>query len=170
MNATKLFLAVVLVASLALASSTTGTCPKSWVKLNDSPVCYGAKGDSYGSFTYGKNIFVSAFKLVYLSGYVSCDGSRKSNWCCDPNKSNLCTVITDGHNNVIAPNPKPSNIRSYTIPGYTSSSPDLVFCRDTTLCVFSTTEIRLWYAEDLLNTSEGDNSGETCADVYALLA
>lgn len=170
MNATKLFLAVVLVASLALASSTTGTCPKSWVKLNDSPVCYGAKGDSYGSFTYGKNIFVSAFKLVYLSGYVSCDGSRKSNWCCDPNKSNLCTVITDGHNNVIAPNPKPSNIRSYTILGYTSSSPDLVFCRDTTLCVFSTTEIRLWYAEDLLNTSEGDNSGETCADVYALLA
>ena len=170
MNATKLFLVVVLVASLALASSTTGMCPKSWVKLNDSPVCYGAKGNCYGSFTYGKNIFVSAFKLVYRYGYLSCGINRRSHWCCDPNRSGLCTVITDGDNNVIAPNPKPSNIRSYTIPGYTTSSPDLVFCRSTPLSVFSTAEIRLWYAEDLLNTSESDNSGQTCADVYALLA
>ena len=168
MNATKLFLAVVLVASLALASSTTGTCPKSWVKLNDSPVCYGAKGDSYGSFTYGKNIFVSAFKLVFLRGYVSCGRNRKSNWCCDPNKPNICTLITDGHNNVLVP--ESGKISSYRIPGYTSSSPDLVICRDTPLCVFSTTEIRLWYIEDLLNKSESDNSGKTCADVYALLA
>ena len=43
-----------------------------WLKLNKSPVCFGAKGDDFGRFSYHGNIFVKSFKLVHLSGKVSC--------------------------------------------------------------------------------------------------
>ena len=55
------------------------------------------------------------------------------------------------------------------IPGYNSFSPEVV------LSVFShpyempeQTELRLWYAEDLVNHTESDTGGRVCADVYVL--
>jgi len=42
-----------------------------WVKLNKSPVCFGAKGDDFGRLSYPKNIFVSSFMLVHHSGTVT---------------------------------------------------------------------------------------------------
>ena len=52
--------------------ATSKTCPR-WVKLNKSPVCFGAKGDDFGRFSYPENIFVSSFMLVRRSGTVTCD-------------------------------------------------------------------------------------------------
>ncbi len=36
-----------------------------WVKLNTSPVCFGARDNKYGAFTPGKNAFVWAFMLKH---------------------------------------------------------------------------------------------------------
>ena len=171
MKTTKfLLVVVVLVAFVALVPSEAEVCHR-WVKLNKSPVCFGAKGNTYGSFTYGKNIFVSSFMLVHRSGTVTCNSKDHSYWGCSVDHAKIATVITDGKKRVLAPTltGKPS---WYNLPGYTSSSSALVFCVQpkTPLCVFSTTEIRLWYAEDLYDQSESDNGGKTCADVYASLA
>ena len=61
----------------------------------------------------------------------------------------------------------------YSLAGYTTSSSVLVFCAQPVcnpLAVPANGELRLWYGEDLRGYTESDNSGETCADVYALLA
>ena len=49
--------------------ASSKTCPR-WVKLNKSPVCFGAKGNQFGRFSYHRNIFVSSFMLVHRSGKV----------------------------------------------------------------------------------------------------
>ena len=151
------------------------TCSR-WVKLNKSPVCFGAKGNQYGRFTYHRNIFVSSFMLVHRSGKVSCNKKVKntySYWGCQvPNQARLEAILTDQNNKILAPEASAVNKSGrYNLSGYTSSSSVLVFCAPKKPhCVFANSELRLWYGEDLRKSSESDNGGKTCADVYGLLA
>ena len=146
-----------------------------WVKLNKSPVCFGAKGDDFGRFSYHRNIFVSSFKLVHRSGKVSCLKTRAdsySYWGCWPSHNpNLGAILTDQNNNILAPDA--STVQSsgwYNLPGYSSSSSVLVFTKSgKPHAIFANNELRLWYGEDLRGSTEGDNTGKTCADVYCLL-
>jgi len=155
------------------SKASSKTCPR-WVKLNKSPVCFGAKGNQYGRFTYHRNIFVSSFMLVHRSGNVTCDKRNYSFWGCGKNPSHgtLFVVLTDQNNKILAP--EGLNINKggeYTQAGYTSSSSALVFCTPKKPhCVFANSELHLWYGEDLRGLSESDNGGKTCADVYGLLA
>ena len=181
----KLF-AIVVIAELLLfcsqswATSANATCCK-WVKLNKGPVCFGAKGNQFGRFTYDRNIFASSFMLVHRSGTVSChthsSGKHFSYWGCAPSTPTLATlavILTDQNNQILAP--EVSLIKSgggYQLTGYTSSSSVVVFCpskKPRVHCVRAGTELRLWYGEDLKGVTESDNGGKTCADVYAMLA
>ncbi|XP_044177149.1 uncharacterized protein LOC114970458 [Acropora millepora] len=154
--------------------STDATCSK-WVKLNKSPVCFGAKGNAFGGFTIDRNMFVSSFMLVHRSGNVSCDARLShlfSYWGCGPNRAGLLTLVTDQKNNILAPEASSVNRKTggYSLAGYTSSSSALVFCAaKKPHCVFAKSELRLWYGEDLFGITESDNGGRTCADVYALI-
>ena len=66
------FTAVVLLSeNTALASCVNPPGPH-WVKFNKSPVCFGASGNSFGKFTYDRNIFVSSFMLAHRTGMVTC--------------------------------------------------------------------------------------------------
>lgn len=144
-----------------------------WVKLNESPVCFGAKGDDFGRFSYHGNIFVRSFKLVHRSGNVTCLKTRANSysyWGCWRNP-HLAAILTDHSNNILAPDASivQGNGR-YNLPGYSSSSPELVFEKSgKPHVIFANNELRLWYGEDLRGHTEGDNDGETCADVYGLL-
>ena len=154
--------------------ASSKTCPR-WVKLNKSPVCFGAKGSQYGRFSYHRNIFVSSFMLVHRSGKVTCDRRGKySYWGCDPNHPYLHTILTDQNNKILAPEASTVNNKYgwYTLAGYTSSSSAVVFCAPKKPhCVFANNELRLWYGEDLRsNHADRDNGGKTCADVYGQLA
>ena len=52
---------------------------------------------------------------------------------------------------------------------YNSLSPELILSvYSHPRWVSSGQELRLWYGEDLVNSSEGDNGGRACCDVYAL--
>ena len=77
-----------------------------WVRLNESPVCFGAKWDDFGHFSYHENIIVRSFKLVHRSGKVSClktNADSYSNWeCYNPN---IAAILTDQKNNILAPDP-----------------------------------------------------------------
>ena len=147
------------------------TCPR-WVKLNKSPVCFGAKGNQYGRFTYHRNIFVSSFMFVHRAGKVTCDKSQYSYWGCDPNHPSLFAILTDQNNKILAPEASAVNKGGvYKLAGYTSSSSALVFCAPKKPhCVFANSELRLWYGQDLRDFTESNNDGKTCADVYVMLA
>lgn len=144
-----------------------------WVKLNKSPVCFGAKGDDFGRFSYHGNIFVRSFKLVHRTGKVSCLKTRANSysyWGCWRNP-HLAAILTDQSNNILAPDASivQGNGR-YNLPGYSSSSSELVFEKSgKPHVIFANNELRLWYGEDLRGHTEEDNDGETCADVYGLL-
>ncbi|XP_031567754.1 uncharacterized protein LOC116302562 [Actinia tenebrosa] len=149
------------------------TQPKTyeWLKINASPVCFGARNDSYGSFYMKINgTAVHKLKLIHLSGYVTCHkekDERKSNWGCRKNSDKLWTIITDSTNQRILPQDGAPQYSRYSIPGFTSSSHELIFENFTSPMVITTgQEYRIWYTEDLRNDSESDNGGTSCADVY----
>ena len=150
--------------------ASSKSCPR-WVKLNKSPVCFGAKGNQYGRFSYHRNIFVSPFMLVHRSGKVSCNKRAYSYWGCQPNHEGLIVLLTDQNNKLLAPEAKTVDGRGwYNLAGYSSSSSVLVFCASKKPhCVFANSELRLWYGEDLRG-GDSDNGGKTCADVYGQLA
>jgi len=160
--------------ALLLDEASGNTCPR-WVKLNKSPVCFGAQGNQYGRFSYNRNVFVSQFMLVHRSGTVTCNKRSKTHysyWGCTPNNTGLGVVLTDDQNRILAPAASTVNKYGwYNLAGYTSSSSALVFCAPKKPhCIFANSELRLWYGEDLKGSTESDNAGKACADVYGLLA
>ena len=88
-------------ASLFLSSYVT--CSK-WVKLNKSPVCFGAKGNAFSGFTIRRNMFVSSIMLVHRSGKVPCKRKAShlfSYWGRGPNHATLLTLLTDQKNKLL---------------------------------------------------------------------
>ena len=160
----------------ALASCVNTSCPH-WVKLNKSPVCFGARGNSFGKFTYDRNIFVSSFMLVHSTGTVTCNKClpRCSYWGCTADTKGLSvilTVLADQQEKILAPAAwKVSPQGGHGLEDYTFSSSILLFCvPKKPHCIFANSELRLWYGEDFMNSTESDNAGRTCADGYGLLA
>jgi len=60
------------------------------------------------------------------------------------------------------------NVFFYNLNGTTHTSPELVF-RDLAieLSVARSQEFQIWYGQDWEDSSEDNNSGKTCVDVYA---
>ena len=171
-----LFKPVLLIAMMAMLFpfASEGSVPR-WVKLNRSPVCFGAKGNQYGRFSYPGNVFVSSFMFVHRSGLVSCAKSHRhlySYWGCAPNSARLEAILTDDNNKILVPEAsKVNKLGKYNLAGYTSSSPVLLFpVSKKAHCVHANSELRLWHGEDLVGSTESDNGGRSCADVYGLLA
>ena len=137
-----------------------------WSKLNIlGPVCFGARGNSYGEFTVQVTGRVIAAKLVHVFGAVANSNNYDGgNWGNPGNK--IRTVITNANNDVIVPyNYTPHGY--YTLEGYKSTSSELVFPNVSAPGTVTRGQVmRLWFVEDLGDDSEGDNSGESCADVY----
>ena len=151
-----------------------------WLKLNLSPVCFGAKGDQFGNFTAPAGR-LAAIKLVWRYGYVSCDlggvTTFWSFWGCGDYRLNsinsrIYVVITNSSNHILLPpNQFIGDINSqwYTIPGYNSLSPELVLSVFLNpISVPSNQVLRLWYVEDLAKQHVRDNGGRVCADVYSI--
>lgn len=142
-------------------------------------MCFGTRNDQFGTFNVPHGGNMAAVKLVYLYGYVSCDTRQTSYWSywgCGDNpyagiKDMVNVKITTSANHIILP-PSQFTTAFYKwskIPGYNSLSPELIlssFFQRTS--VHSGQRLRLWYAEDLLNQSEGENGDRACCDVYGL--
>lgn len=57
----------------------------------------------------------------------------------------------------------------YAIPGYSPSSPEIVFPEiSPPLSVSKGKEFRLWFGQDLLDSGEANNVGPTCVLTYFL--
>ncbi|XP_015772217.1 PREDICTED: uncharacterized protein LOC107350507 [Acropora digitifera] len=168
-------------------------CPKKdnkWHKIRNITsalqfVCFSAKGDKPGLFTIDREGFVAAFKLVHVSGQVSCENpgcnstvaSYKSNWGCSFDHpyigpTPLGTFITTKSKRVLFPREKFIRDKSkstwYALPGFEPDSPFLVFHDFSNPDFFHRgQQLQLWYGEDLENVNEENNSGKTCVEVYA---
>ena len=129
----------------------------------------GAKDDTPGKFFTPMAGKISAIKLVYSSGKVGCTLLDSSKWGCDGDSSNLLTLITDDQNNVVFPENYHGQ-HHYTLPGFTSSSPELLFTFSFPLEVTAGLEYRVWYSEDLLSYIEFNNHGPTCMKVIVLFS
>jgi len=148
-----------------------------WVKANLRPVCFGARHTQYGSFNVPYGGKIAAVKLVHLSGYVTCVGSSISYWSfwgCgnySPLKHHVDVTITTSSNFLLFP-PHQFLTTGYgrwsELPGYNSFSPEIILPRLSPYSVSSGQELRLWYGEDLVNYTEGNNAGLVCCNVYVL--
>ncbi len=155
---------------------------ENWKKINDAPVCFGARDDTYGTFNITEGGLVYTFKLVHRSGLLKCiPDVPASYWGCDGSSygdERLLTVITYPNKTalLLADYLKDvsgcgKNYYLYQIAGIGVNSPDLVFNKlHTPLSVSVDQEFQIWYGQDLTDCSEDNNSGETCADVYAWYA
>ena len=149
----------------------------SWLKVNSRPVCFGARDNQFGSFSVPYGGKIAGIKLVRLSGYVTCSTSNIAYWSfwgCANHPTvgkHVAPVITKSNNQVILPL---SQFFTYgagkwsQIPGYNSLSPEIVLSFFAPYSVSSGQQLRLWYGEDLVAYTEGDNGGKVCCDVYAL--
>ena len=148
------------------------------MKANIHPVCFGARSNQFGSFHVPYGGKITAVKLIYLSGYVTCAGqiSRWSFWGCgnlDVVKHHVSLAITTSSNALLMP---PNQFFTFAggagrwsqLPGYNSSSPEIILPRFSPYSVSSGQELRLWYGEDLVNYGESDNAGLVCCNVYVL--
>ena len=139
-----------------------------WIQFNKN-ICFGAKNDSYGNFTIKYSGILIALKLVYRSGFVTCNKKNApygNHWACK-NGSRMGTIVTNANNKVIFPQWY-RNI-SYTLNGYHPNSSELVFSRmSPPLTVAAGEEFRIWYHEDFKDGVEDDNDGHTCTDVFGL--
>ena len=137
--------------------------------MNKGAVCFGAKNDSYGNFTFKSNGTVIALKLVYISGFVTCNKHTVpygSHWACKE-EGKIRTIVTNATNEVIFPQHDYQE-KAYDLPGYLGNSSELVFnMLSPPLRVATGDEYRIWYNDDLVDKKEGDNDGHTCVNVYA---
>lgn len=148
------------------------------IKMNTSPVCFGAKNNQFGKFSAPYCGKLAAVKLVYLHGYVTCAVNAStpqwSFWGCGHRSSvinHINVVISTSSNRVILP---PEQFFTLgmgmwsEIPGYNSFSPEIILSFISgSHPVHAGKHLRLWYGEDYLNWTEEDNDGRVCCDVYA---
>ena len=150
---------------------------ENWKKINTGPVCFGARHDSYGAFNIKESGVIRTFKLVYLSGSIRCNLDHPpSYWGCDNpalGDTRLLTVITFKNSSalLLADYREKSCHYSYKIEGVGVNDSELRFNNlSTPISVSVGDEFQIWYGQDLKNCSEHNNSGQTCADVYAWYA
>ena len=150
-----------------------------WIKINTAPVCFGAKGDQFGKFFVPTGGRLASIKLVHFYGYVTCDKRDKrfwSYWGCSTYlralQDKVNVVITNSSNHILLPSSQfmYESDKWSILQGYNSFSPEIVLSVfSNPLAVVKGQELRLWFGEDLVNRSEGDNDGKSCCDVYARL-
>lgn len=151
--------------------------------MTPSTVCFGSKGNSFGSFTTPKSGHVITFKLIYQSGHIGCALWKTSHWGCSsiivPAGFKMGTHITDTQKKRLLPKDEfmkdaGSNYCTrrlyYNLPGIDINSPVLLFDNfSTPLSVTSGTQFQIWFADDLGDCLEFDNDGgKTCVQVFGL--
>ena len=125
---------------------------------------------------------VMTMKLVYKSGSVKCNDDDDSYWGCPYSahaNQELMTIITDANAKALLPPSGDLEARrdskgrliqghSYSLGGIEHNSPQLVFRNlSSPLPLSQGQDLQIWYGQDFVDYTEENNSGFTCADVYA---
>ena len=85
----------------------------------------------------------------------------------------ICTIITDRYKQVVFPShTKVSGSGCFVVKGYDAKNSDFLTYINLgePILLEENTELKVWFGEDLMDTSEHDNSGKHCVDVYAKIS
>jgi len=150
-----------------------------WIKIG-SNVCFGAKDNSNGAFVTDFTGYITQIMLTHLNGQVSCWSSSFANWgCSDHGASQMGVqmrtvdgnlvfpdINNDSHVSAIDGNGTPTETITswYAMDNYNHNSSRVVYEKG--ISFFKGGTYNLWYGEDWSNSTEHDNSGKTCANVY----
>lgn len=144
-----------------------------WYKMGHR--CITARNNGFKDLTYLLNQprLVGAVRLQHTGGTVGCYAAARSFWGCQANHANLNIFITDVRNQLIYPSKRLVQTGTggwYQLPGYTSTSPNLVFTDfGYPKYLQKLDKLRFWYAEDYHGFTEHDNHGYTCFNVWLYL-
>ena len=151
-----------------------------WQKVNNDPVCFGARDDTYGAFSVTKTGVVKSVKLVHRSGSIKCHPSYRSTyWSCgniDAYANNtFMTIITNAKREALLPSVENMKTKGcdgkkyiYVLDGVNQRSPELIlgnFSRP--LSLLKDQQLQIWYGQDWVDCSEDNNSGTSCVDIFA---
>ena len=148
-------------------------------KRQTSSVCYGAKNDTFGSFSLQHTGYLVELILKHQSGFLSCrvpDVGDKSKWGCY-DSTFLNVLITDHRNKIIFPSTEKIKNKKF-LPalfydyqeGYTQNMDVLVFTTDYVSRPKywkKGQELRIWNWEDLANLWDHNNNGTHCVQVIS---
>ena len=145
--------------------------------MNQNPVCYGGKGNSYGSFKIDKDVLIHKVKFVYRSGEIFCTsgaGKKGGYFGCSYSgvKDYFTVYLTDTTNTLIVPAPPVFSSVSgwYRVHGHKTFATTLTLSTGTNAFGLKAGQyLRIWHGEDLYNNTEDNNSGKTCTDIYGLV-
>lgn len=139
-------------------------------ELQATNICFGARNNSYGEFQIHRNGTLTKLKLQHnKEGTLNCwttERAEGSKWGCFADNDAIRTLITDNNNKIVLPKNENATTE-YILPGFHHNSPCVIF--NDHIEVEIDDIFRIWYTEDLNNTSEDDNSGRSCADVFAVI-
>ena len=153
-----------------------------WQKVNNNPVCFGARDDTFGAFNVTKSGLVKSIKLVHRSGSVKCHPDYPpSFWSCSNVKSDkfgnntFMTIITNSNKQVLFPPKEKLTIEScnnvafaYILEGVNQVSPELILGNlSRPLSLLKDQQLQIWYGQDWVDCSEDNNSGTTCVEIFA---
>ncbi|XP_078374944.1 uncharacterized protein LOC144658423 [Oculina patagonica] len=148
---------------------------ENWRKITTDPVCFGTRGDKYGTFTIQEDGQIYTFKLIHRNGSLICATEvPPSNWGCPSlnyGNDTLMTLITYVNKTVL---PLAEYVHTsgskyrYHLATADVNSETLVFNKlPIPMSVSTGQQFQIWYAQDLTNELEDNNGGQTCTDVYA---
>ena len=146
-----------------------------WEQLNSVPLCYGARCDSSGKFTFTEAGFIIKINLTYINGSLSCSDILPSSfWGCDHSvlgNDNLTTLVTFKNKTRLLPATVSSDScnPSYNIHEVGLNSKSLSFEPfDIPLAVAVNDNFQIWFSQDYTDCVEENNSSEICVELHAL--
>ena len=152
-----------------------------WQKINNDPVCFGARDDQYGAFKVTKTGLVKAIKLVHRNGSIKCHSNYPSTfWSCGNidayAKNTFMTIITNAKREALLPSVenlygtrgcKTGNY-FYILDEVNQGSLELILGNlSRPLNSLKDHQLQIWYGQDWVGCSEDNNSGTTCVDIFA---
>eukprot|EP00794_Sanderia_malayensis_P009994 gene9994-11015_t len=150
---------------LVVVVSSTAT----WKKLNGHPVCYGAKGNSFGVFLVSKTTRAYQIKIEHITGSLTCNRRNYGYFRCSNHAFEV--HVTDVGNRVIVPAAPVQYYKKpwYRLNGNDKAAKSVVLSTGLNPYTFLKHKTyRVWYGEDLFNFTEHDNAGNMCVNIYAL--
>ena len=139
-------------------------------------VCTDGKGKKPAVFVPLLQGTATKIKLVYKSGFIRCENNKKhnSNWGCWDHiivkRDGLNMVITDAQDSILLPTKFDFSFgKWYKIKGVNSKSKELVLNSNVEIYISKGCPLKVWYGEDLVDVTAGDNSGKVCFQVYGFM-
>ncbi|XP_044173333.1 uncharacterized protein LOC114974261 [Acropora millepora] len=163
-----------------LDQAIRATCKDVWQKINNDPVCFGARDDRYGAFNLTKTGVVKSVKLVHRNGSIKCHPKYSSTfWSCGNiytfGNNTFMTIITNAKREALLPSVENMKAHGchgkkhfYVLDGVNQGSPELILGNlSRPLSLLKDQQLQIWYGQDWVDCSEYNNNGTSCVDIFA---